>query len=275
MSVATVINDVDEVVIVDNCSTDSTLDIARKLERDYPHKVKVFQFEDDFDKACEYNNRNKSLKLVNSSWVMPLDADQLMSDNWWKWVRGPIHDKRYDAVRARYEHYVGSYEHIHTSFYEKQKNPKLHPDVPLWQTILFRMRPDLNCTPASLVDKRFKDFHHASFDNSMVNRKFYNCGSATVFHYGFSKRDMMGMSAYRIQRGDYGHDQEKKDRMIKELRESGNPFHFIGGAVTRVDYNKEHVPNVMRNMFGKTYKLELYPNGRIKSRLHIPSGKYM
>lgn len=274
LSVATIIDDVDEVVIIDNGSSDSTVAIAKELESRH-HKVKVYHLKDDFDKACEYNNRNKSIKLVNSTWVMPLDADQLMSDGWWKWVRGPISDPKYDAVRARYEHYVGSYEHIHTTFYEKQKNNSLHPDVPLWQTILFRMRPDLECMPASRVDSRFKDFHHASFDNSMHNRKFFNSGSTTVFHYGFSKKNMMDMSAYRIQRGDYGHDQEKKDQMIKELRESGNPFHFIGGAVTRVDYDKSQVPKVMREKFGTTYKLDLFPDGRIKSRTHIPTGVKM
>jgi hypothetical protein len=255
-------------------STDLTFPIAKKLEEKYPHKVRVHQFDEDFDKACEFNNRNKALKLVSSSWVMPLDADQLMSDGWYKWVRGPIHDKRYDAIRSRYEHYVGSYEHIHKAFYEKQKNNSLHPEVPLWQTTMFRMRPDLKCTPACLVDDRFREFHHASFDNSMVGRKFYNSGSTTVFHYGFSKRDMMGMSIYRIGRGDYGHDPELKQRMIAELKESGNPFKFIG-SVQRVDYGKDQVPNVMRNMFGKTYKLELDKDGFIQSRIHIPSGVKM
>lgn len=274
LSVATIINDCDEVVIVDNGSTDSTLKIARELEQQHPGKVKVHQFEDDFDKACEYNNRNKALKLVSSSWVMPLDADQLMSDGWWKWVRGVIHNPKYDAVRARYEHYVGSYEHIHKSFYEKQKNNDLHPDVPLWQTIAFRMRPDLQCTPASLVDKRFKDFHHASFDNSMVGRRFYNCGSVTIYHYGFSKLDMMGMSLYRIHRGDYGHDEDTKARLSKELIDSGNPFKFIG-SVQEVDYGRERVPSVMRDMFGKTYKLELDKDGFIQSRTHIPTGRKM
>lgn len=272
LSVASVIDDVDEVVIVDNESTDGTGEVARELAWKYPSKVKVIEMDGDFDKNCEYVNRNKALKYVTSSWVMVLDADQVMSDDWYRWVRKSLLNPKIDAIRVFYEHLVGSYEYIHKSFYEKQKNNSLHPDVPLWQTVLFRMRPDLECIPASRVNSFFKDFHHASFDNSMVNRQFFNCGSATVFHYGFAKKDMMKMSIYRIQRGDYGHDQDVKDRKIKELKESNNPFLFVGNVV-RVGYGPERVPSIMRKKFGKTYKLELDRHGFIQSRTLIETGE--
>lgn len=272
LSVATVIDYVDKVVIVDNCSTDRTPGILVGLAATSP-KVELFRFYEDFDKACEYNVRNWAMGKVTTDWVMPIDADQLMSDGWHKWVTGPMADPQYDAIRFRYEHYVGTYEHIHKSFYEKQKNPELHPDVPLWQTMLFRMRPDLKFRPASDSNDMFMEFHHASPDLSMAGKKFYNCGSATCFHYGFSRRNMMHQSEYRIQRGDYGHEQDKKDLMIARLIASGNPFHFVGDGVVMVDYDKEHVPSVMRDMFGVTYRLALYPDGRIKQRYGVKSGE--
>lgn len=272
MSVATIINDVDELVLIDNESTDGTWDIITQLKYDHPEKVVADKMAGDFDKCCEYANRNKSLKYVTSDWVMTLDADQLISDGWYKWARNAIADRKNDAVRFRYEHYVGSYEHIHKAFYEKQKNPELYPEVPLWQTVLWRMRKDLEFHPAMESDPRFKEFHHASPDLSMRNRRFYNCGSATCFHYGFSRNNMMHQSAYRIQRGDYGHDQVVKDKMIAELKASGNPFHFVSDGVVPVDYGREHVPSVIRDKFGRTYRLELYPDGRIKQRYSIKTG---
>lgn len=271
-SVSTIIDGVDRVLIFDNESEDSTNDICRKLQEEHPDKVLFHEMAGDFDHCCEYSNRNKALAHVHTDWVMTLDADQLISDGWRKWVEAPMRDRQYDAIRFNYEHYVGSYEHIHKSFYEKQKDHKLHPDVPLWQTSMWRMRPDLQFRPAMESDPRFKEFHHASPDLSMKGRKFYNCGSVTCYHYGFSRNNMMHQSAYRIQRGDYGHEQEKKDAMIKELHESGNPFHFVGDGVVRVDYGPEGVPSVMRNKFGKTYKLELFDDGRIKQRYSVETG---
>lgn len=271
LSVATVIHNCDKVVIIDNESTDGSKEIGRKLEEDNPGKVRFIEMPGDFDTNCEYNNRNKSLSFVDTDWVMPLDADQLISDNWYKWIRGPMIDNKIDAIRFRYEHLVGSYEYIHRSFYEKQKNPELKTEPPLWTTMMFRVGEYLKCQPAMLVDSRFKPQHHANWDQSMAGRKYYLCGSATCFHYGFAKKNMMEMSAYRIHRGDYGHDQEKKDRMIKELHERGNPFRFIG-SVCHVDYGKEAVPSVMKNKFGTTYRLSFNMKGEITQRYDAKTG---
>lgn len=273
LSVATIIHSCDEVVIIDNESTDGTKELGRKLQEDNPGKVRFLEMAGDFDANCEYVNRNKALKEVKTDWVLTLDADQLLSDNWYKWVRGPMGDKKYDAVRVRFEHYVGSYEHIHRAFFEKQNNPELHPDVPLWQTSFWRMRDSLEFKPAMVSDPRFKEFHHASPDLSMKGRKFYHCGSATCHHYGFCRRDMMRISEYRIQRGDYGHDQSKKDKMISELKESGNPFHFVSDSVVRVKYGPEAVPSVMKKKFGTTYRLAFYRDGRIKQRYDAKTGE--
>lgn len=273
MSISTISNDMDEIVLVDNRSTDGSLEYMQQLASERPDQVKLIQMDSIFDEKTEWASRQESLSYVTGDWVAMLDADQLLGDGWFGWVRGPMSDPKYDAVRCRYEHLVGSYEFIHKSFYEKQKNPDLHPDVPLWQTVFWRTRPDLKVRPASDTNDYFREWHHASCDLSMAGRKFYNCGSVTLFHLGFCKKNAMEMSKYRIQRGDYTHDPEKKAAMIAELKASNNPFHFVGDGVVRVDYGKEHVPAVMRDKFGVTYRLGLYPDGRIRQRYGVKSGE--
>lgn len=270
LSVATIIDHVDKVILVDNGSTDNTRPVMHVIKTGYPDKVHTFSDDNNFDRDCEYNVRNRWLSKVDTDWVMPLDADQMLSDGWHKWVRMPLQDSRYDAIRFLYEHWVGDCRHIHKTFYEKQKDQALHPDVPLYQDVLFRMRPDLKWSPAAWLDGRFKEFHHASPGPSMVGRRFFRSGSATCFHAGFIKRNMMDMSRYRIQRGDYGHEQDRKDQLIKELTESKNPFKFIG-SVHRVDYGPERIPSVMRNQWNK-YSLELDEEGFIQKRIENATG---
>jgi glycosyltransferase involved in cell wall biosynthesis len=65
------LNFVNEIIILDSFSTDSTIDIASK------YNVKIFQH--DFDNYA--NQRNRLLNLVSSSskWVLMVDADEVVS----------------------------------------------------------------------------------------------------------------------------------------------------------------------------------------------------
>ena len=272
MCVSTLIENVERVVLCDNESTDGSTEIAQKLAHDFPNHVEYHYIKNDFDHATEAATRQHCLQFVHTDWVFIADADQLFTDGWRRYIKHQLKDKTIDAIRFRYEHYVGSYEHIQTDFYERQQGLKDHQYVPLWQTVLFRMRPDLECIPACKSDPRFKEFHHASFDPSMTGRKFYNCKEATCFHYGFSKRNMLQMLKYRIGRGDDGHDEASKQKKYALIDKSQNPFMWCA-PVTRVAYGKEHVPTVMKHKFGTTYRLELDKAGNILKRIHIPTGE--
>ena len=272
LCVSTLIENVERVVLVDNESTDGSTDVAKRLAHDFPNHVEYHYMPVDFDTATEYKTRNKCLQFVHTDWVFIADADQLFSDGWRRQIKHQLTDKKIDAIRFRFEHYVGSYEHILVDFYEVQQKLKHNPNIPMHQTVLFRMRPDLECIPACKSDPRFREFHHASFDASMVGRTFYNCSTATCFHYGFSKRNMLDMLKYRIGRGDYEHEPELKQKRIAEVDKHQNPFIWCG-PVTRVAYGREHVPTVMKSKFGTTYRLELDKDGNILSRTEIATGK--
>ncbi len=68
----------DEIIVVDTGSVDKTVEIARQ----YTDKIYFHQWEGDFSKA-----RNYSLKYATCKWVMILDADEEVSEEFRKNVR--------------------------------------------------------------------------------------------------------------------------------------------------------------------------------------------
>lgn len=270
LSVASVWDYVDEVILINTKSKDNSLQLARELQSQRPRVVKVHDWPYDFDEHKEYVCRNEAIKLAKGHWLMIMDADQLMSDGWRKAVEPYLRNRGCDALSVNYEHYVGSYKHIHKEFYEKQKDPSLHKDVPLIQMVFFRKGKWLRCMPAAWSCPQFREFHHARFNESVHSSKRQVCGTATNFHYGFSKRNMMYMAEYRIRRGDYGHDELTKATMISELHRSNNPFKFIGW-VHPVDYGPEKAPWPIRDKF-HDYELTLDKAGFITKRVHVPTG---
>lgn len=261
---------VQEIVIVNNASTDGTAKVISEAIRQYG--AKAVYMADDFDAKCEFNVRNESLKHVSKDmdWILALDADQLLSDGWQGHIRALARQPQVQCIAVNYEHFVGSYEHIDKAFWEKQHGLKEHPQVSLWVWTFFRNTPQLRSRPAAEVCSWAKPQHHASFERSLTGG-FVKCPQVTLFHYGFSKRNMMEMSAYRIHRGDYGHEPERKAQVTKELRESGNPFKFVG-PVHAVDYGPERMPAVLREKWGH-YKLEMNEEGFIQSRRISATGE--
>lgn len=256
-SVATVLPYVEEVVLFDTGSSDGTVEISRRMAAKNPI-IRLVQHPVDFDRGCEYATRNIALSHCTSDWVLALDADQLLSDKWRDLVPVFLEDPSCECIGVEYEHLVGSYEYVHTKAC----------GVPDTTWIFFRRTPHLQWRPAAEVCPWARLEHHASAERSCRPGSLRVCKGVTCFHYGFTKRDMMGMAIYRVGRGDSGHEPEKKQELVQQLQNSGNPFLFCG-PVERVSYGKEHVPSVMREAFDTTYRLELGEGGRITKRVEL------
>lgn len=262
MSVASVIDSVDEIVLINNRSTDGTYEWMLELQSQHPNRVKVVNMDSIFDEKTEFQTRNEALSHCSHEWILALDADQIMADNWLKAVRPLMLNPKYECIGIRYIHLVGSFEYEHA--------PSVGVGKHVW--CFFRNTPHLKCRPASEVCEWAKPFHHASHERSCSPGSLIATDETALWHLGFCKRNAMWMTQYRVGRGDSGHEPEKKAELIKQLQDSGNPFLFCG-PVVRVPYGKESVPAVMRDKFDTTYRLVIDTNGQIKDRIVIATGE--
>lgn len=259
LSVASVIDQVDECVLVNNRSTDGTWEWMQELAAKNP-KVKAINMDSIFDEKTEAASRTEALSHVKGDWVVALDADQVMSDGWLDSARQHMGGKT-ECIGVRYIHNVGDVRHIH----------KPECGVPPYTWVIFKNTDHLRWRSASEVCAWAGPFHHASADRSCTPGSLKVCKEAAVTHLGFCKKDMMRMAIYRANRGDHGLTDEVKQARIKELITSQNPFLFCG-PVEHVPFTQNDLPTVLKPHWSD-YELEI-SQGYIKRRKHIPSGEY-
>jgi glycosyltransferase involved in cell wall biosynthesis len=95
--VTSVIDIVDEFVIVDTGSTDSTVNIIASLQAEYGEKIRLYHFDwiDDFSAA-----RNFSLDQVTKPWVLVVDADDVIADSEHAKIRSMVDDFERQSRKA-------------------------------------------------------------------------------------------------------------------------------------------------------------------------------
>lgn len=80
---------VDEIIIVDTGSTDSTPEIARR----YTDKVYFHEWKNDFSEA-----RNYSIQFATSEWILIIDADEKLEQEDIPLIRSIINHKEFDSI---------------------------------------------------------------------------------------------------------------------------------------------------------------------------------
>lgn len=109
---------VDEIVIVDTGSTDSTVDIARK----FTDKIYFHPWEGHFSK-----HRNQSIGYATKDWIFILDADEVLEKECAQTVRESIQDKSIDSVYVVVKNAFdgGAGEAVHNSIRIFKNNGKI------------------------------------------------------------------------------------------------------------------------------------------------------
>ncbi len=86
LSLQSIIDHVDEVIIIDGGSVDGTLNYIEEIQKKYPGKIRLYC--NDYphsDKGANGKQRNKYLKIIQEDfpeqWCLALDADEVVDDN--------------------------------------------------------------------------------------------------------------------------------------------------------------------------------------------------
>jgi len=86
--------EIDEVIVVNDCSTDNSLKILRKLEKKYPN-LRIVNHKKNLGKAASIND---GLKVVESELVTIVDADSYPATDSLKKMTGFFEDEKVGAV---------------------------------------------------------------------------------------------------------------------------------------------------------------------------------
>ena len=82
----------DEIIVVDDNSTDRTVELARQ----FTNSIHVHPLNQNFS-----NQRNYSLNFAHGEWVLFIDSDEIVSENLAKEIRATISDKNLSAYYLR------------------------------------------------------------------------------------------------------------------------------------------------------------------------------
>ncbi len=152
---ASVVNVVDEMVVLDTGSTDKTIGIAQQ----FGAKVSFFAWCNDFSAA-----RNEALKQVQGDWVLVLDADEVLSANIVSQIKKAIENENNLAVNL-IRHEIGATQSPYSLV-----------------SRLFRNHPEI----------KFNRPYHAIIDDSvtqLIKKELHwqviNLPAIAILHYGY------------------------------------------------------------------------------------------
>jgi len=125
-----------ELIIVDDCSTDGTINIARKYEKE-DHRISVYENEKNIG---DYPNRNKAASYAKGKYLKYVDADDM------------IYPHGLEIIVNNMERFPGAEWGIMS---QKQFNdqifPKLLDSEEIYRMHYIHKRPILNKAPLSVV----------------------------------------------------------------------------------------------------------------------------
>lgn len=116
MSLRSALTVADEVIIVDDMSTDRTKDVVERFQQEYVDKKIVF-IQDDF-KLHFGKQRQVAAEKATSDWILWLDADECLADNVPALLREKLPVLQKDSVglvTVQYQHFIENFSKVDAS----------------------------------------------------------------------------------------------------------------------------------------------------------------
>lgn len=226
-SIGSIADDVDQLIVIDQGSTDGTQNIVDELNVEW-----ISTLGQNFLTRGERFWRQLRRDLCFCDYLLVLDGDEIMGDGWAIETRRFIEGvgDLYGAVRCHYHQLIVTSEYC-------------TPDSPLTpeggcQPFLIRMHDNLDVGPhkeGTLVHAPFINFHPPMIAN---------LSGVDCWHMGYCKSDLTARLSRNIERGDWTQNEEHKAEFFAAAREE--PLNLLPECVPVSDEIRQRMPASVR-----------------------------
>lgn len=244
-SLDSVVPFVEQVILVDTASTDKTAEICKRAAACHPH-VQYHRFEDDYEQSGEYKFLHFALDLCNQPWVLQMEGDAVLEDDWRQEFNALPSRDEFDLIAFEFFEHIGSYEYLHKG---------------LDQKIVFKLFQ--NRGQLEFQHGRGAYQSHCSMITSAGKRR--GLLRSAFFHYSYVKSNIVAKMKRNAIRGDWAQDPAAIEAIAASLREERDALMRLP-AVELVSYYSGRVPASMCDLYYNTYRLDLDENGKILAR---------
>lgn len=230
-AIRSVLPGVDQLIVIDQGSTDGTTDILESLRNKCPKFEWVSSRGQNYLTRGEQFFRNLCIDLCFADFLMVSDADEIMGDGWAEIAKACINSplfEKYGALNCRYHQLIGSVD------YQSVDSP-LTPETGL-RPLFFRMNHKLRAADPMAGTKCHTPI--IGIDPPLVGTLNVDC-----FHMGYCKPPTERFER-NITRGDWTQNESEKNEYLRRLRE--NPFQFLQECVPASDSLKSWMPASIR-----------------------------
>ncbi|WP_282935951.1 glycosyltransferase [Paenibacillus sp. RC67] len=164
---------IDEAVIIDDGSTDNTVNMVRDTLSGLPLRLVENQQSTFSNEVILRRQQWEETIQTNPSWILNLDADEMFEDNFHEQLDDILKQQEHDAIYFRLYDMWNEKQYRSDSYWYAHQN---------YRPFLIRYREDM--------ETKWRDTpqHCGRFPES-INQLSYTCHSARIKHYGWARAE--------------------------------------------------------------------------------------